>query len=391
MTKAAVPRAAILKAAIPKVAILCALMLAGTANATTASSGTGALADVQAALDAGDAARAIVLADAALKDAHAGARGGLLYCRGVARELLGLNTQALADFTAALRIPGLPRGRREQVLLQRGFLRDGLGWLDAAADDYSTAIRMDGAVAAVALNNRANIYRRQNRLALAQRDYRAALAHGGRPQYAWYGLGQIAEAGGDVEGARGSYAKAVAADPGYLLAADRLAALGGPAEDAAPAVTGPADTSPVHAARLADARPAGTRSDLARIVLRPPREASGVAETGQGRVRLASVPALRPALDSYPQDRPPAAPKAGNRAGVQLGAWRSQAEARQGWEKAVHRAGGALDGLEPRIVTADLPGQGRYYRLRTVAGNDGPARLCAQLTAAGQACFPVRD
>src|SRR6185312_4509258 len=45
--------------------------------------------------------------------------------------------------------------------------------------------------------------------------------------------GQIAEAEGDTEAARGFYNKALAAAPGFPLALERLQALGAPAEGAA--------------------------------------------------------------------------------------------------------------------------------------------------------------
>jgi tetratricopeptide (TPR) repeat protein len=282
--------------------------------------------------------------------------------------LLGRQQDALVDFTTALSIRQLTPDLREQALLQRGFLLDSMNRLDDAAADYTAVIGLKGASVATALNNRANILRRQGRMAEARRDYLAALSRGNaRPQYSYYGLGQIAETRGDKDEARTLYEKAVAADPGYLLASERLAALG----DATQAsVAGPAPivlhlpAGREHSA----ARPAPALARSAeRIVLRPPRPRSAA---GLG---------LRPALD------------AGAAAGeVQLGAWRSEGEAREGWKKAVSRAAGALKGLEPHIVIADLPGRGRYYRLRTRPGVK-PAQFCATLAAAGLACLPVRD
>ena len=76
---------------------------------------------------------------------------------------------------------------------------------------------------------------------------------------------------------------------------------------------------------------------------------------------------------------------------VQLGAWRSRAEAEAGWDHARQWVGGALDGLSRIIVVADLPGRGRYYRLRTGPAAGGPAGLCAALAAAGQTCIPARN
>jgi tetratricopeptide (TPR) repeat protein len=373
-----------------KAVVLCALVFAGLAAPAHAVTATGALtSEVQAVLDKGDAQQASDLADAALKqNIDARERGGLLLYRGLAHELLGSQQDAMADFTAALQIHTSPPDVREQILLQRGFLLDSLGKLHDAIGDYSVVIAMKGPVAATALNNRANIYRRQNRMGEAKRDYLAALSRGGgQPQYSWYGLGQIAEVGGDTEVARDSYARAVAAAPDYLLASQRLAALGGPLETA---VSDPEVITlhPPPPVRTADARPAGVISDATPVVLHPPRgyPVPVVLHPPQHQLvsrQAAAEPGLRPALDAP-------ATRTGRRE-VQLGAWRSEAEAQQGWKEAVRHAGRALNGLEPHIVVADLPGRGRYYRLRTTPGSGGVAQLCAQLTATGQGCLLARD
>jgi hypothetical protein len=93
--------------------------------------------------------------------------------------------------------------------------------------------------------------------------------------------------------------------------------------------------------------------------------------------------ALRPALD---QPRPP------DGAQVQLGAWRSAAEADAGWSKARAQAGGLLDGLRPHVLAVDLPGKGRYFRLRVSPGpGQGAAEICSNLAAKAVACIPVRN
>ena len=335
----------------------------------------------------------------------------------------------MRDFTQALDTRALPPDERAQALLQRGFLRDGLGRLDEAAADYTSVIALKGDSFATALNNRANIYRRQNRLAQARQDYLAALsAQGGKPQYSYYGLGQIAEAQHDTLAARGFYARAVAADPGYGLASERLAALGGLPEGALPDA-GSADASPVM---LHPPRPAGpppdnrargfkvateaTKETDGTIVLRAPpaRDKDGTvtlhppgaerphapdqARTSRNPVRAAQPSRstaiggliLRPAMDQ--PGRAPAGKGASGGAEVQLGAWRSEAEANAGWDKAKARAGEALDGLSPHVVAADLPGRGRFYRLR-VSPHAGQNRteLCARLITKGMSCLPARD
>ena len=325
------------------------------------------IAEVGAALETGDADHALHLADTALAESGLTAleRGRLLLDRGLARELRGELDLAQVDFTGAIETHALPAEERAQALLQRGFLLDGLNRLDDAAKDYGVVITLKSSVTATALNNRANIWRRQSRFTDAKRDYQAALAAGSaKPQFPYYGLGQIAEAQHDAAAARGFYAKAVAADPGYQLAADRLAALGGP--------------------------PEGTLSEPDRIVLHPPGAKPAPSETHQpvtlrpsrpkpAPVRKEAPAMLRPALDG---------PSSGLEPEVQLGAWRSEPEAQAGWEKARKGAGGLLNGLSAHIVMADLPGKGRYFRLR-VATPD-PQRLCVGLRDAGVACLPAR-
>ena len=272
------------------------------------------IAEVQAALDNGDAQHAANLADTALKDGMSAAeRGRLLLYRGLAEEPMGKHGDAMVDFSSALETRALPAEEREQAQLQRGFLRDGLGELDAAVSDYSAVIAMKGASLSTALTDRANIQRRQNRLLDARRDYLAALsAGGGRPQYAWYGLGQIAEAQHDTAAARGFYAKALVADAGYGDAQDRLTALGGIPDDivagAAPIVLHP---------------PGAVRATAAAVVLHPPG-------TQRAARRHANAPAaadlrgslvLRPALDAAARSAATMEPAKGQ---VQLGAWRSE-------------------------------------------------------------------
>lgn len=373
MTRSTIFRTASIAASLAAISL-------GACLAAQAAPATGAMiAEAQTALDKGDAQHAGNLADQALMDngLSVAQRGSLLLYRGLARELLGAQADATADFTSALQIRALPRDEREQALLQRGFLLDSMGRLGDAAGDYSAVIAMKGVATATALNNRANIYRRQNRMTEAQRDYRAALAMtGSRPQYSWYGLGQIAEAKGDADGARRFYAQAVSADPGYLLASERLAALGDAPDiprDPGIVVLRPPKSPPQSMTATSKAVFVVAPVSPTPIVLRPPSRAPTARHPPVG---------LRPALDAAPASR------AGE---IQLGAWRSEAEAQDGWKKAVSRAVGALEGLSPHIVIADLPGRGRYYRLRTSPGAGGAARLCAVLAAVRQDCLPARD
>ncbi len=336
-----------------------------------------------AALDRGDAQQARHLSDDALgREKDGSARARLLLYRGVATELLGTHDGALRDLTQAIDTRLLSPEDLGQAYLQRGFLREGLGQLDEAIGDYGAAIALKGYSTATAFNNRGNIYLKRNRLMDAQADYLAALAaDGGQSQYSYYGLGRIAEASGDRLGARGFYTKAIAIDAGYTAASERLAALGRPSNAA---VSNPAERIVLHPPA------AGVRQTASEtpIILRPPPEKQqpiAVPAVPPSPLLPVNALMLRPALD-----------QSGGGAGpgdeVQLGAWRSAAEASAAWDKARLRADGALDGLSPHILAAQIPGKGRYFRLRVrpETGKSG-AEMCADLAAKALACFPVRD
>ncbi|HEX3754214.1 MAG TPA: tetratricopeptide repeat protein, partial [Rhizomicrobium sp.] len=288
---------------------------------------------------------------------------------------------ALPDLTQAIESHTLPRAERTMALFDRGIALDALGRLSEALNDYDACVKLSPG-SAPALNNRANAYRRLGRLEDARRDYLASLAAGNsQPEYSNYGLGEIAEAQGDTNTARDFYAKALATDPGYRLAADRLAALGDARKGSAAAIALHPPGRPLQA-DVASAKPLPAVPPLpdnsvplsaAQLVLR-----LRVASASRGD---SAVP-LRPAIVSGK------APAHGHQ--VQLGSWRQEAQANAAWSRAVKKAGGDLAGLSPQIVPADLPARGRYYRLR-VSPEAAAVKFCADLTAKGLDCLPVSD
>ncbi len=92
---------------------------------------------------------------------------------------------------------------------------------------------------------------------------------------------------------------------------------------------------------------------------------------------------------------PPAAPVAktppakapGGSAKAQLGAYRSEQEARAAWAS-MQKKFAELSGKEPSIVKAELGAKGIYYRLRVGGLSDAKA-FCKPLAAKGQACLPT--
>lgn len=75
---------------------------------------------------------------------------------------------------------------------------------------------------------------------------------------------------------------------------------------------------------------------------------------------------------------------------VQLGAYRSEEEAKEAWGKARKKIADLAD-MQPAIVRADLGEKGIYYRLRTGGFADAATAksFCVGLTSQGQACLPA--
>jgi tetratricopeptide (TPR) repeat protein len=321
-------------------------------------------AEIATALSSGNGAGALRLADAALGQAGLSQadHARLLADRGFARNLQGDKQKAVADLTQAINAHSLPNPEQARIYLERGMILDAMNRLDDAVGDYSAVLRLTPAAAAQALNNRANVFRRQSRFQEARRDYLAALASNNvAAEYPYYGLGQIAEKEGKTDEARYFYSRAVDANSGYTLAVDRLAALGGAATPSQPVPKPPKSTG--AAKTPADSRP-------------PVRRSASLSPT------IAVVqPDLRPAMDNSGR-------KTGG-AQVQLGAWHEQAQAAKAWKQAVKDAGGVLSGFSPHILPIDLPGKGRFYRLRVEVSD--ARQLCAALKSKGMTCVPVRD
>ena len=346
------------------------------------------LQDINAALRQGRYIEVETLANSALEEPGLDrlVQSRIYIARGLARQAQGQADSALTDFTQGLSANELPIAERATALFDRGVTLDSLGHFDDAISDYNAVLAITPG-ASNAFNNRANIYRRQGRLEEARRDYLAALT--GDPvhaQYPYYGLGQIAEAQGNAAAARDFYARAVAADPNYQLAVDRLRALG------------TAAWTPVDPGAIVLRPP----SAAAAIVLHPPHSDTVAEAVTESRAAELHPPSRRasPKPGVASQEGAVLRPAVVESQGsfqtatrgtlVQLGAWRSEAEARAGWAHARAKAGNLLDGLAPVIMTADLPRRGRYYRLR-VAPQESVSQFCKVLVAKDLACFPARD
>lgn len=327
------------------------LALALVASASLAAAAENASRDVAAARQAlinAQPALAISLYTSALRSSQMSGleRARVLLNRGLAHEQLGHRPEALADFNAAIALRVLPREDLARALLDRGVTLDEMGKSDAAISDYSAALDLAPHFSA-ALNNRANAYRRRGALEKAKQDYQASLINGNAtPEYPLYGLGQIAEAQGDRKAALNFYRQAFEANPKFTLVAERVAAL------SRSAATAPQGAKPAPAKSIAKAEPpADTQAGV--------RDPAARATTG---------------------------PR------LQLGAYRDEATAMNGWKRLVAATGDLLLGLEPEIVKAEIAGKGTYYRLRAgplPKGRNANA-LCESLQEQGFPCMVVK-
>ena len=333
----------------------------------------------------------------------------LLLNRGLAREQLGKRQGAVRDFTAAIDSKALSKGELARALFDRGVALDELGRTDDAIADYSQALAIVPRYA-TALNNRGNAYRRTGRYALARADYQSALAAGDdEPEYPLYGLGRVAEALNDKSMAKSYYRKALAANGQFPPATQRMALLGDvpadgsyalrtPESDEARASAEPKVADPVkpkpetHTAREAQSPPADESFGLRPAILEGGRK----AKPRQKPIRLASIapPELSErsaaaAPVSAPSDE---ARPSNDGEMVQLGAFHNQSDATLGWDHMVAGAGDLLNGASPRIMEADVPGKGHYWRLRTQApSGTTAAAFCSQLKAKGLSCIAAKS
>jgi cell division protein FtsN len=77
---------------------------------------------------------------------------------------------------------------------------------------------------------------------------------------------------------------------------------------------------------------------------------------------------------------------------LQIGAYKSQAEADAAWKTYQSKHAATLAGYSPDVKMVDLGEKGTWYRLRvsSFADKNAAAALCAKLTAEGGACFPAK-
>lgn len=175
-----------------------------------------------------------------------------------------------------------------------------------------------------------------------------------------------------------------------------------PADEAAPAskreqvIPPPTTDMEAKAAAVAVPPPAAVESAVAAI---DPNTTGYIAkEQPSAPVEISEVPVkaappdkiAKPVALEEPKKHAAQPAKAAPAHGVQvqLGAYRSEKEAHDAWNKMIRKYA-ALGSKQPVIVKADLGAKGVYYRLRAAgfASSAEAKSLCSKLSASGQACI----
>jgi hypothetical protein len=76
---------------------------------------------------------------------------------------------------------------------------------------------------------------------------------------------------------------------------------------------------------------------------------------------------------------------------LQIGSYKSEAEANSAWSTYKSKHAALLSGISPDVKQVDLGAKGTWYRLRIVAGDKSAAMsLCEKLKAEGAVCIPTK-
>jgi cell division protein FtsN len=138
-------------------------------------------------------------------------------------------------------------------------------------------------------------------------------------------------------------------------------------------------------------QPATDEPAKPQVATKPPAQLGGahpatVPPAAAPKTAAAPAP-LKPAT-MKPVDTP-AKPAASGSYLLQVGAFKSDAEARTAWKAYQSKHAALLNGFGPDVQKVDLGDKGTWYRLRiaSFADKDAAAAVCDRLKAQGGSCF----
>ena len=326
--------------------------------------------------------------------------------RALAYQQLTAQQDAIDDYTAALRLDAMTAELRAMALYNRGLCQQKLQNLSAAVEDFTSALFLNPAFAQAYLM-RGNALRGSGQFLFALSDYeKATRYHHPNAAQVYYAEALTYESLRRPNDARKSLELAVAANPAFSAAQEKLATLQGsvvakPVQVAAAAVGG---------GELVMRKP-----DLPKAV-EPSDELLGGSSSDPIVTSAVSAPAVRKIVDRVPveeekilaveaveddvepaaaepeivvaTEEEPAAEALPQGWMVQVASATSEDGAWSTWKKmkAKHQS---LASVKPVVVRADLGTKGVVYRVRLAGFVDQNAakKSCSKLKSSGVSCF----
>ena len=381
----------------------------GPAFATTENPNEIIAGQAYEALAAGDQRAAISAYSQAIEsqDLPTEVLANALLNRALAYQQLAEHQEAIDDYTAALRLDAMSAELRATALYNRALCQQKLQNLTAAVEDFTSALFLDPSFAH-AYYGRGNALRDSGQFLFALSDYeKATRYHHPNGAQVFFAEALTYESLKRPDDVRKSLQRALAADPKFTQAGNKLAALQGGAV-AKPVLVA---TAPVGGGQVTVRKP-----DLPKAV-EPTDELLSTGESDPMVTAAVSEPAATKIVDRVPVEEErivavepvedEAAPEPESMAqeeavaeepvgeapiadgwSVQLASATSEGGAWSTWKKmkAKHRA---LADKKPIVVRADLGTKGVFYRVR-LGGfeNQNAAKAsCSKLRSSGISCY----
>ncbi len=402
---------------------LLAASVAASGSAFAAANDNNVVIATQAyqALVAGDQAAAIAGYSQAIESRALPTEvlANALLNRGLAHQQLAEHQLAIDDYTSALQLDAMGPELRATALYNRGLSQQKLEKPSAAIEDFTSALFLNPSFAH-AYYSRGNALRESGQFLFALSDYEKALRYKHPdPARVYYSEALTYESLNRVADAKSSLEQAVAANPNFPQANEKLASLqgasaAGPDKDPVlvasmnvvggqttvhkpdlPQAVSPTSeqlaetsTDPIETATVDTAVPAPATKIADRVPQAPaPHVAKEKIVAVEAVDDPASTEAAAPAEEAI-ANAPPAATPAQTGWSVQVASAGSEDAAWSTWKKmqVKHRT---LSGQKPIVVRADLGSKGVVYRVR-FAGFDDQDKAkskCLKLKADGIACF----
>ncbi|HUQ35525.1 MAG TPA: SPOR domain-containing protein [Aestuariivirga sp.] len=373
------------------------------------------------ALAAGDQKTAISAYSQAIEsqDLPTEVLANALLNRGLAYQQLAEHREAIDDYTAALQLDAMSAEMRATALYNRGLSQQKLPNLSAAVEDYTSALFLDPTFAH-AYYGRGNALRESGQFLFALSDYeKATRYHHPNAAQVYYAEALTYESLKRPNEARKSLEQAVAANPRFKQAVDRLASLQGSvmakpsvvasvgggqltvrkpdlpkAVEPSAALLNGGESDPIMTSAVNTPEPVSKKIidrvpvEEEKIVAVEVVEDDDVTASGEPEAAEPTLAEIAESSADEEAEVEPAAAPAMEGWSVQVASATSEDGAWSTWKKmkAKHQLLGAE---KPIVVKADLGTKGIVYRVRLAGFEDQNAakKSCTKLKSSGVSCY----